>query len=94
MRARLLLAALALAVAAGTASAQSPQGMATERGSNPKQTVAGVVTKVDTQRNRVEIRDVDGGIHEFEASPETLKDMKVGDRIEAKRREATNEARD
>jgi hypothetical protein len=88
MRKRVWLAVLGFAVAAGPALAESPQGIATERGSNPKQTVEGVVSKVDPQRNRVTIRDIDGAEHEFEASPQTIDDMKVGDRIEAKRRDA------
>ena len=85
MRTRLMLAALGFALLAGPASAQD----ATERDSNPKQTVEGVVTKVDPQRNRVTIRDAnDGGNYEFDASPDTIKDMKVGDKIEARRRGA------
>jgi hypothetical protein len=88
MRTRLLLAALAFAFAAGPASAQDAQGLATEHGSNPKQTVEGVVTRVDPQRNRVTIRDANGGNYEFEASPDTIKDLKVGDTIEARRRDA------
>ena len=90
MRAHLWLAAFAFALTAGSASAQD-QALATERGTNPKQTVEGVVTKVDPQRNRVTIRDPNGGNYEFDASPETIKGMKVGDKIEAKRRDA-NEA--
>ena len=88
MRTRLMLAALGFALLAGPASAQDAQGVATERGSNPKQTVEGVVTKVDPQRNRVTIRDPNGGNYEFDASPDTIKGMKVGDRIEARRRGA------
>jgi hypothetical protein len=38
----------------------------------------------------VTVRSSDLQIHEFEASDETLKDLKVGDRIEAKRRPDTN----
>jgi hypothetical protein len=49
--------------------------------------VGGQVTKVDPARNRVTVRDGDGTDREFEASKETLQYLKVGDRIEAKRRE-------
>jgi hypothetical protein len=97
MRTRLWLAALAFTVWAGPASAQDAQSLATERGNNPKQSVAGVVTKVDPQRNRVTIRDPNGGNYEFDASPDTIRDMKVGDKVEARRRdanEATREAND
>lgn len=53
---------------------------------NTPDAVAGQVTKIDPDRKRVTIRDGDGTAREFEASKETLQDLKVGDRIEAKRR--------
>jgi len=46
------------------------------------------VTAVDQNSGRVTIRDADGGTHEFQANKETVKDMKPGDKIEAKLREA------
>ena len=52
--------------------------------------VAGLVTKIDLERSRVTVRSSDGNPHEFEASAETLKDLKVGDRIEATRRPTTD----
>jgi hypothetical protein len=36
----------------------------------------------------VTVREKDGTTHEFQANAETLKDMKPGDQIEAKLREA------
>jgi hypothetical protein len=93
MRTRFWLAALAFAAAAGPASAQDAQGVATEPGSNPKQTVEGVVTRVDPQRNRVTIRDASGGNYEFDASAGTIDDIKVGDKIEARRRDESDAAR-
>jgi hypothetical protein len=51
-------------------------------------TVAGDVTKVDAAQGKVTVRESDGTVHEFQASPETLKDLKVGGRIEARLREA------
>jgi Cu/Ag efflux protein CusF len=54
---------------------------------NSPDTVGGQVTKVDPARKRVTMRDGDGTVREFEASKETLEDLKVGDRIEAKRRQ-------
>ncbi len=50
--------------------------------------VAGEVIKVDLDRSRVSVRSADGEIHEFEASKETLSELKVGDRIAAKKRAA------
>jgi hypothetical protein len=93
MRTRLWLAALAFAVWAGPASAQDAQALATERGTNPKQTVEGVVTRIDPQHNRVTIRDPSGGNYEFDASPDTINGMKVGDKIEARRRDTNDAAR-
>ena len=49
--------------------------------------VGGQVTKIDPARNRVTMRDADGTVLVFETSKETLQDLKVGDRIEATRRQ-------
>lgn len=88
MRARLLLTALAFAVALGpVVPAPARLAAAAEQAS---ETVAGEVTKIDLERGRVTIRSKDGSVHEFEASAETLKDLKIGDYIEAKRRAAND----
>jgi hypothetical protein len=50
--------------------------------------VQGEVTKVDVARGSVTVREADGKLHEFQASPETLQDLKVGGHIEARLREA------
>jgi hypothetical protein len=50
--------------------------------------VEGQVMRVDQKTNKVTIRDKNGAMHEFQASSETTKDMKLGDRIEAKLRQA------
>jgi Cu/Ag efflux protein CusF len=52
------------------------------------ETLQGQVVKVDMDAGKVTVRAGDGTIHEFEASRETLQDLKPGDRIEAKRRAA------
>jgi hypothetical protein len=52
--------------------------------------VAGEVTKVDVAQGRVTVRQSDSTVHEFQASTETLRDLKVGGRVEAKLREAPN----
>jgi hypothetical protein len=88
MRARLLLKALALAVALGPVLA-APARLATAA-EEASETVAGEVTKIDLERSRVTIRSSDGSVHEFEASAETLKDLKIGDYIEARRRAAND----
>jgi hypothetical protein len=51
------------------------------------QMVEGQVVKIDRTQGRVTIRAGDGTTHEFQASPDTLKDMKEGDRIQAKLRQ-------
>jgi hypothetical protein len=50
--------------------------------------VEGQVVSVDQNAGKVTIRDGKGATHEFQANRETLKEMKPGDRIEAKLREA------
>jgi hypothetical protein len=50
--------------------------------------VAGEVTKIDAAKGRVTVRGSDGTVHEFQASTETLQDLKVGGHVEAKLREA------
>ena len=89
MRARLLLTALAFAVALGPVVTSAPARMATAA-EQASEMIEGEVTKIDLERSRVTIRSSDGSVHEFEASAETLKDLKVGDHIEAKRRAAND----
>jgi len=69
-------------------------GQATQAPSNPPappaatpKTVEGQVLKIDHSRGMVTIRANDGTTHEFQASKETLQDVKVGDRIEARLRQ-------
>jgi hypothetical protein len=52
------------------------------------QKVEGQVVKVDPAQNKLSVRQADGTVHEFQASKETLQDLKVGDRVEANLREA------
>ena len=50
--------------------------------------VEGQVVRVDHKTNKVTVRDKSGATHEFQANQETTKDMKPGDKIEARLREA------
>jgi FtsZ-interacting cell division protein ZipA len=50
--------------------------------------VEGQVVNVDQSAGKVTIRDTKGRTHEFQATRETLQEMKPGDRIEARLREA------
>lgn len=77
-----MLAGALLVSGAGHVQAQNkpdcPKGAA-ER-------VEGQVMKVDAAQGKVTVRGADGTTHEFQASKETLQDMKVGDKIAAKLR--------
>jgi len=87
-RRSLRLAAMALTVALGGGIVAAPRtATAAEEAS---EIIAGVVTKIDHERSRVTVQSSDGKSREFEVSAETLKRLKVGDRLEAKRRPATN----
>jgi Cu/Ag efflux protein CusF len=85
MRASLFLAATLLSFALGQAVGVSPLRAAD---ATEVQLVEGEVIQIDLAQGRVTVRSSDGDLHQFEASPETLKELKVGDRIEAKRRPA------
>ena len=50
--------------------------------------VEGQVVRVDKKTDKVTIRDKSGATHEFQSNKETTKDLKAGDTIEARRREA------
>jgi hypothetical protein len=50
--------------------------------------VAGEVTSIDKARGTVTVREADGTMHEFQASADTLRDVTVGGRVNAKLREA------
>jgi hypothetical protein len=80
--------AVTLVLWSGSASGQGkpacdPQGRVVT-----PQKVEGQVIKVDPAQKKLSVRQADGTVHEFEASPETLQNLKVGDRIEANLREA------
>lgn len=69
----------------GTAFGQAAQPPV-HQGSTPN-LVEGQVVRIDMRRERVTIRTKDGTMHEFQASKETLQDLKEGDRIEARLRQ-------
>jgi len=70
----------------GIALAQQPSDVCAAhekaKATAPKK-VEGRVMKVDAASGKVTVQEADGKVHEFQASPETLKSMKTGDRIEA-----------
>jgi hypothetical protein len=52
--------------------------------------VEGQVVNVDASKGKVTVKTTDGKTQEFQGSQETLRDFKVGDRIEARLRDASN----
>jgi hypothetical protein len=50
--------------------------------------VEGQIAAVDQNAGRITVREKNGTTHEFQANRETRQDMKPGDQIEAKLREA------
>lgn len=52
--------------------------------------IEGTVTDIDSKSNMVSIRGANGQMHQFRGNPETIKDLKVGDRLELNKRAAQN----
>jgi Cu/Ag efflux protein CusF len=50
------------------------------------QTITGEVVKIDQNSGMVTLRAADGTTHEFRANKQTLRDLKIGDNLEAKLR--------
>ena len=73
-------------LATGLAFGQ-PKADCKTRAQTPEK-VEGQVVAVDQNAGRITIRESNGTTHEFQANRQTLQDMKPGDKIEAKLREA------
>jgi ribosomal protein S1 len=80
---------LALPLGAGFAAAQSKPACDAVKAGAP-QKVEGKVVRVDQAQGKVAVVEADGKTHEFQASKETLADLKVGDKIEARLRAVPN----
>jgi len=80
--------AIGLLLWTGAALAQGKPGCDAQGKMKTPEKVEGQVVKVDQAQGKVTVREPGGTVHEFQASAETLKDLKVGERIEAKLREA------
>ena len=78
---------LAVPLWAGFAAGQSKSSSCDQAKANAPQKVEGKVVRVDQAQGKVAVTASDGKTHEFQASKETLQDLKVGDNIEAKLRE-------
>ena len=80
--------AVALMLWTGPALGQSKPACDSQNKVKTPETVEGQVVSVDQAQGKVTVRESNGTTHEFQASKETLQDLKAGDRIEAKLREA------
>jgi hypothetical protein len=80
--------AIGLLLWSGAALAQVKPGCDAQGRMKVPDKVEGQVVKVDLAQGKVTVREADGTVHEFQASAETLKDLKPGDQIGAKLREA------
>jgi len=80
--------AIGLLIWSGAALAQVKPGCDAQGKVKAAEKIEGQVVKVDTAQGKVTVREADGTVHEFQASAETLKDLKPGDQIGAKLREA------
>ena len=80
--------AVGLMLWTGSALAQGKPNCDAQGRMKTPEKVEGQVLKVDTAQGKVTVREPDGTVHEFQASAETLKDLKVGDKLEARLREA------
>ena len=82
------LVAVAL-LSTSLAFGQQPKSAECDKARVPDK-VEGQVVRVDQRTNKVTIRDNKGMTHEFQSNPETVKDLKAGDRLEATLRQAPN----
>jgi len=82
--------AMGLMLWTGTSLAQTKPGCDQQGKVKTAERVEGEITKLDPARGRITVRQADGTLHEFQASAETMQDLKVGGRVEAKLREAPN----
>ena len=81
----LAIAMLSLSLAAlgavGPVAAQQAAPKQCQPAKAPER-VEGQVVEMNATQERLKVRDAAGATHEFQASAETLRDLKVGDRIE------------
>jgi len=78
----MLSLSLAGLVAAGSVAAQQPAPKQCQPAKAP-QRVEGQVVEMSATQEKIKVRDTSGATHEFQASAETIRDLKVGDKIEA-----------
>lgn len=72
----------------GAAQGQTKPACDAQGRAKTAEKVTGQVVRVEPAVNKIGVREADGTVHEFQASRETLQDLKVGDQVEARLREA------
>jgi hypothetical protein len=87
--AAIVVASTAMWAGAALGQATPKQGCDAVKAGAP-QKVEGQVVSVDQNQAKVTIRGSDGKTHEFQATKDTIRDFKVGDKIEAQLRGAAN----
>jgi hypothetical protein len=80
--------AVMLMMLTGTAWGQDKPACDSKGNIKTPELVEGQVFKMDRSQGKLTVRDGGGGEYEFLASNETLEDIKIGDPIKAKLREA------
>jgi hypothetical protein len=77
----------ALAQSSRAKDCEYPSASARRQAARAPQQIEGEVTSIDHGTSMVTMRLQDGSSQQFRASRDTLEDLKVGDRIAAKKRE-------
>jgi|SRR5215510_10372752 len=90
------VAALVLSISAAVAQPQNgtkancPSQPSASPGPNAPaaapQKIEGTVTDIDGKNNMVSVRESNGQVHQFRGNPETIKNLKVGNKLELSKR--------
>ena len=79
---------IVLAMSVGTAWAQDKPACDSNGNIKTPEMVEGRVSNINRSQGKLTVQDSHGKDYDFHASNETLQDLKVGDQIKAKLREA------
>jgi Cu/Ag efflux protein CusF len=92
MTRKMIALACALAVLTPAAAARAADEKKDQPAASPSASpgapakLSGQVVKIDAKSNMVTVRAEDGSTHQFQGNPDTVKSLKVGDRIELTKR--------
>ncbi|HKZ05739.1 MAG TPA: hypothetical protein VJU81_09750 [Methylomirabilota bacterium] len=85
----MLSVSLAALCAAGPLAAQTTSQRSSTPNCQPAKApemVTGQVVEISATGDRIKVRDTSGAQHEFQTNQETTRDLRVGDKIEARLR--------